>query len=191
MRNLIYSMNVSLDGFVEDVKHNIDWITIDEELHQYFNDQEAEVDTFIYGRRMYEIMSAYWPTADEDPSIPGYMLEYARIWRQKPKIVFSSTLEKVAWNSRLVKKDIVAEVARLKAQPGNTLSVGGAHIAADLVKHNLIDEYQLLVQPIMLGAGTPFFPAGDVSLTLRLMETRRFESGVVLLRYQKGNVLRN
>ena len=191
MRKLIYSMMVSLDGFVEDKNHSLDWITIDEELHQYFNDQEAEVATFLYGRRMYETMSAFWPTVEADPSIPGYILEYARIWRQKPKVVFSKTLDKVAWNSRLVREEAVGEIQKLKAQPGGILSLGGANLAADLVKNDLVDEYQLVVQPIILGGGTPFFPAGDLMLNLNLIESRKFGCGAVLLRYQKNAPVRN
>jgi dihydrofolate reductase len=189
MRKLIYDMIVSLDGFIEGPNHNIDWGIIDEELHQFFNDQQAEVDTFLYGRRMYETMSAYWPTAEEDPSNPGYILEWARIWMKMPKIVFSKTLEKVEWNSRLVRENIIEEVLRLKAQPGKSLSVGGANIAATFIKHNLIDEYQLFIQPIILGSGTPYFPALSDNKQLMLVENRRFGCGVVLLRYQKQDIL--
>lgn len=185
MRKLIYSMLVSLDGYVEGPDRNIDWIIMDEELHRFFNDQEAEDDASLYGRGMYETMSAFWPTADEDPSLPGYIHEYARIWRNKPKIVFSKTLENVAWNARLVREDITGEVLKLKAQPGKSISVGGAHLAAALVKQNLIDVYQLCVQPIILGGGMPFFPNLDAMIDLRLVETRRFNCGAVLLRYQK------
>ena len=185
MRKLIYSMLVSLDGYVEGPDRNIDWVIIDEELHRFFNDLEAEEDASLYGRGMYETMSAFWPTADEDSAMPGYVHEYARIWRNKPKIVFSKTLEKVAWNSRLVREDIAGEVLKLKTQPGKAISVGGAHIAAALVKRNLIDEYQLFVQPIILGSGTPFFPNLDAKIDLQLVETRRFNCGVVLLRYQR------
>ena len=184
MRKVIYSMMVSLDGFIEGPNRNIDWVIIDEELHKYINDQQAEADAFLYGRRMYEIMAGYWPTADGDPSIPGYMLEFAYIWKNKPKIVFSKTLEKVEWKSRLVRENIAGEILKLKAQPGKDLALGGANIAATFMKLGLIDEYQLFVQPIVLGSGTPFFPALDDKINLRLVETHRFGTGVILLRYQ-------
>ena len=183
LSKIIYSMLVSLDGFVEGPDHNIDWGIIDEELHQYFNDQQAQIDTALYGRRMYEIMSDFWPTADADPTNPGYIIEFSRLWKKTPKVVFSKTLEKVEWNSRLVKEDFAGEIRRLKAQPGKTMEIGGANLAATFIKQDLIDEYQLYVQPVILGSGVPFFPALDGKLNLRLVETHRFGNGVVLLRY--------
>lgn len=186
MRKLIYAMMVSLDGFIEGPNRNLDWHIIDEELHQYINDQQVEVGAFLYGRRMYETMASYWPTAEaEDPTNPGYVLEFARIWKAMPKIVFSKKLDKVAWNSRLVREDAAGEVLKLKAQPGKDLSIGGANLAASLIKLDLIDEYQLFVQPVILGSGTPFFPPLEKRIDLKLVETHRFDSGVVLLRYQR------
>jgi dihydrofolate reductase len=186
MRKLIYAMMVSLDGFIEGPNRNLDWHIIDEELHQYINDQQVEVGAYLYGRRMYETMASYWPTAEaEDPTNPGYVLEFARIWKAMPKIVFSKKLDKVAWNSRLVREDAAGEVLKLKAQPGKDLSIGGANLAASLIKLDLIDEYQLFVQPVILGSGTPFFPPLEKRIDLKLVETHRFDSGVVLLRYQR------
>ena len=184
MGKLIYSMIVSLDGFVEDANHSLDWILIDEELHQYFNDQQAEEGAFLYGRRMYETMTAYWPTAEAAAANESYIREYARIWKEQPKVVFSKTLDTVEWNSRLVRGNIAAEVAKLKAQSGKNLSVGGANLAAHFIRLGLIDEYQLFVQPVILGSGTPFFPALDKKIELKLVETHPFSSGVILLRYQ-------
>jgi dihydrofolate reductase len=184
MSNVIYSMNVSLDGFVETPDRKLDWVIVDEELHTFFNDQAREMGTFLYGRRMYELMADSWPTADADPSVPEYMAEFARIWRDKPKIVFSKSLEQVEWNSRLVRENIADEIAKLKAQPGNHMGLGGPTIASTFVRRGLIDEYRLFVQPVVLGAGTPFFPAVDTTIKLRLAETRTFGSGVVYLRYQ-------
>ena len=186
MRKVIYSMLVSLDGSIETPSRSLDWHLIDEEIHQFVNDQQAALDTYLYGRRLYELMAEYWPTADANPAAPGYEAEFARLWRDMPKIVFSKTLEKVAWNSRLVRGNIAAEVARLKARPGKDISVGGPTLAASLMRLGLIDEYQLFVHPIVLGGGTPFFPALDDPITLRLVETRTFGSGVVYLRYQRA-----
>ncbi len=182
MRKVIYSTMVSLDGFTADPNRNLDWAIIDEELHQFVNDQEREIDTYLFGRRMYEVMT-YWETADQDPSIPEYMLEYARIWKRILKIVFSKTLEQVQGNARLVRGNIVEEIAQLKAQSGKDMSVGGAHIASTLIQLGMIDEYRLFVHPVVLGGGTPMFPALDNKINLRLVETRTFGSGVVLLRY--------
>lgn len=184
-RKLIYMMMVSLDGFVEGPDHNIDWITIDEEIHTFENDEARKLSVFLYGRRMYELMSSFWPTVEEDPTIPEYVADFAQIWRGKPKIVFSSTLEKVDWNSTLVKDDAAREIARLKSEPGDDMGIGGPVIASTAIRAGLVDEYRLLVHPVVLGRGTPYFPATDRQITLRLLETRTFRSGAVFLRYER------
>ena len=186
MRKLIYEMMVSLDGYTAGPDGKIDWHIIDEELHQFINDQQAEVDTFLYGRRMYETMSSYWPTADSDPTNTKVELEWARIWMNMPKIVFSKTLNKVEWNSRLSRKVDPEEILRLKGQPGKALSVGGATLAASFIRQGLVDDFQLFVQPIIVGGGTPFFPTVDSMIRLKLIETRNFNCGVVYLHYQKS-----
>ena len=185
MSRVIYSMSVSLDGFVETPSRSLDWVIVDEELHRFFNEEAAQTGTFLYGRRLYQLMADYWPTADADPSVPEYMTEFARIWKDKPKVVFSKTLDKVEWNSRLVRGNIADEIAKLKEQPGNEMAVGGPNLAAAFMQLDLIDEYRLFVQPVVLGAGTPFFPALDAAINLRLVETRTFGSGVVYLRYER------
>ena len=186
MRKVIYSMSVSLDGFIETPKREIDWVIVDEELHTFFNDQARDMGAFLYGRRMYELMVDYWPTADAEPSNPAYVIEYSRIWNDMPKIVFSKTLNRVGWNSRLVRDDIAGEISKLKAQPGRDLQLGGPTLAATFIQLDLVDEYQLFVNQILLGGGTPFFPALNKPINLRLIETRTFGSGVVYLRYQTG-----
>lgn len=186
MRKVTYSMSVSLDGFIETPDLGIDWVIVDEELHTFFNDQARETDVFLYGRRMYELMTEFWPTADADPSNPDFVVEYSRIWKDMPKVVFSKTLDKVEWNSRLVREDIAGEIAKLKAQPGRDLSVGGPNLASTFMQLGLIDEYGLFVNPIVLGRGTPFFPASHKPLNLQLIETRTFASGVVYLRYRSA-----
>lgn len=183
MGKLIYSMNVSLDGYVETPDHSLDWTTVDDELHAWFNDLAREVDAWLYGRRMYELMAGYWPTAETDPSATGPMLEFARIWHTTPKVVFSGTLETVEWNSRLVRGDVGDELARLRNEFDGDLDVGGAALAASFIRRGLVDEYRLLVHPVVLGAGTPFFPALEDPIRLRLTGTRTFESGVVYLGY--------
>jgi dihydrofolate reductase len=186
MGRLVYSMSVSLDGFVETPSRSLDWALVDEELHSFFNDEAREMSAFLYGRRLYEFMVDYWPTAETDPSATPAMLEFARIWKDKPKIVFSGTLERVDWNSRLVRAEAAAEVARLKAQPGFDMSVGGPTTAALMMRLGLIDEYRVFVHPVILGAGTPFFPALEQRIRLKLIETRTFGSGVVYLRYENA-----
>jgi dihydrofolate reductase len=186
VRSVIYGMMVSLDGFIETPTRELDWILIDEELHKYVNDQNYAVGTYVYGRRMYELMAGFWPTADADPSAPDVIVEYARIWRPMPKVVFSRTLDKVEWNARLVREDFEGEMIRLKQQTGKDIEVSGADLASAAMRLGLIDEYQLYVQPVVLGSGTRMFPALDDRINLRLLETHTFRSGVILLRYRRA-----
>ncbi len=182
MGRLIYSMSVSLDGYVATPSGSLDWVQVDDELHASFNDEARDVSAFLYGRRMWELMAGYWPTADTDPE--PVMRDFAAIWKVTPKIVFSRTLERVDHGARLVRDDVVAEVARLKAQPGYDMGVGGPTIAAPLLQAGLVDEVRAYVQPVILGAGLPFLPPLDDRIALRLAETRRFGSGVVYLGYE-------
>jgi dihydrofolate reductase len=184
MRSLIYSMGVSLDGFIAGPAGDIDWSAPDEELHRFHNQQARETGAHLSGRRLYETMR-YWETADEQPSLSDYELEFARIWKDTPKIVFSKTLEKVEGNARLVRDDVAKEVAKLKEEPGKELAVGGAGLASTLMKLGLIDEYRLFVSPVVLGGGTPYFPALDERINLKLVETRTFGSRVVYVRYRR------
>ena len=184
MRKLIYSMGVSLDGFIAGPDGEIDWSAPDEELHRFHNQQAREVGVELYGRRLYEVMR-YWETADENRRSRSIELEFARIWKETPKIVFSKTLEKVEGNATLASDGVAEEVARLKEEPGKDLAVGGAGLASTFIKLGLIDEYRLFVSPVVLGAGTPYFPALDERINLELVETRTFGSRVVYVRYQR------
>jgi dihydrofolate reductase len=177
-------MSVSLDGFVETPTRSLDWVQVDEELHSFFNDEARDMSAFLYGRRLYQLMVDSWPTVESDPAATPAMREFARIWKDKPKVVFSRTLDRVEWNSRLVREDAAAEVRRLKAQPGFDMDVGGPATAATFMRLGLIDEYRLFVHPVILGAGTPFFPPLEDRVGLRLVETRTFGTGVVYLRYE-------
>jgi dihydrofolate reductase len=183
MRKLIYSMGVSLDGFIAGPNGEIDWSVPDEELHRFHNEQAREIGAHFCGRRLYEVM-VYWETADKNPSISEVELEFAHIWQAMPKIVFSTTLEKVEGNTRLATGDVAEEVTKLKAEPGKDLAVGGAGLAASFTELGLVDEYRLFVSPVVLGGGTPFFPALDQRINLELVETRTFGSRVVYLRYR-------
>ena len=180
-RKLRYSMSVSLDGFIAGPDGNFDWGGPDQELHQFHNDRVRESGGHLLGRRLYETM-VYWET--DDPEWPAVQEEFAGIWRALPKVVFSTTLEEVEGNARLARGDLAAEVARLKEEPGEDLDVGGAGLAAGCIKLGLVDEFGLFVNPVVLGGGTPFFPALDEPLNLELIETRTFGSPVVYLRYR-------
>lgn len=184
MRKLIYSMGVSLDGFIAGPDGEIDWAAPDEELHRFHNQQAREIGAHLCGRRLYEVMT-YWETAEEQPSIRAFELEFARIWKEMPKLVFSTTLERVEGNARLVRDNVAEEVAELKRQPGKDLAVGGAGLASTVIKLGLVDEYRLFVSPVALGSGTPYFPALEERIKLELVETRTFGSRVVYLRYRR------
>jgi dihydrofolate reductase len=183
-RKLIYSMGVSLDGFIAGPGGEIDWSAPDEELHRFHNEQTRELGAHLCGRRLYEEMR-YWETADQNPSAAEHELEFARIWKALPKIVFSKTLESVEGNARLARGGIAEEVARLKQQPGKDLAVGGAGLAAAMIELGLVDEFGLFVSPVVLGGGTPFFPALEERVDLELVETRTFGSRVVYARYRR------
>lgn len=186
MGKLIYMLNVSLDGYVETVDKGLDWSLVDEELHSWFNDQTRQVDASIYGRGLYETMAAYWPTASSDPSATPVELEFAAIWNAMPKVVMSKTLESVDWNSRLVRGDIEAELERLRAEFDGNIDVGGATLAHSFIDRGLVDEYRMVVHPVILGSGTPYFPRLEKPVGLRLTGTKRFESGVVYVGYERS-----
>jgi dihydrofolate reductase len=174
--------SVSLDGFIER-DGEFGWAAPDQEEHEFYNEQARQIGVELYGRRLYELMNAFWPTADEDPANPEFVREFSRIWKATPIIVFSTTLDSVSGNATLATGSPVDEVRRLKALPGKDIAVGGATLAASLIPHGLIDEYRLLVHPTLAGGGTPFFPELAKTVPLRLIETRTFGSGVVYLRY--------
>jgi dihydrofolate reductase len=182
MQKLIYSTSLSLDGYIDSSTGDPSWVVPDEELHRHFNDTERDIDTLLYGRRMYELMAGYWPTADQDPSAPSFIVEYARIWKPVPKVVFSSSLDSVEWNSRLARGDPVAEVASLKAQGAGNMGVGGLVLASTLASAGLIDEYRLYYVPILLGSGKTAFSQIQKRVSLKPVETRIFSSGTLLLR---------
>ena len=184
MRNVIYSMTVSLDGYIAGPGGEIDWGAPDEELHRFHNQRVRELGVQLCGRRLYEEM-VYWDTADQGPSAAEFIVEFARIWQDLPKIVFSSTLETVTGNATLATAGLAEEIARLKAQPGRDIAIGGAGLAATAIELNLVDEYQLFISPVVLGGGTPHLPALPERIALELVETRTFGSRVVYARYRR------
>jgi dihydrofolate reductase len=184
MRKLVYSMSVSLDGFIAGPDGDIGWSAPDEELMRFHIRQTRQIGAHMCGRGLYEDMLP-WETAETTRSDPRE-LEFARIWKAIPKVVFSATLDQVEGNARLATDDAAVEAARLTEQPGDeVVSVGGAGLAATLIKLDLIDEYRQFVNPIVLGGGTAYFPPLNAKLELELLETRTFGSRVVYLRYQR------
>lgn len=186
MSNVIYSFSVSIDGFFETLDQSLDWVAADEEYLAIVIAQQQTVGAHLYGRRLYENMAAYWPTPEANaPTNSPNVLEWARLWRAMPKIVFSRTLRSVEWNSRLVRGDAIEEVARMRKSPGKDLAVGGATLAASLIQHDLVDVYEVFVQPVILGSGTRYLPALEHRLDLKLVECHKLGSGAVQMRYER------
>jgi dihydrofolate reductase len=180
MARLIYSVLASLDGYVADEQGNFDWAAPDEEVHRFVNDLERGVGTHLYGRRMYEVM-AYWenPPADEPPVIQ----DYAEIWQAADKIVFSRSLEAVSTERTRLERDFDPDAIReLKASADRDISVGGAGLAGQALEAGLVDELQLFVSPVIVGAGNHFLPGG-LFVKLELQDEHRFANGTVFLRY--------
>lgn len=186
MRKLVWMMSVSVDGLMAGPDGDLGWHMVDEELHRHFNTLLAAAGAFLDGRVTYELMADFWPTADADPTVSPTMAEFARIWREMPKIVYSRTLERADWKTTIVHDVVPAEVDALKAQPGGDLMLGGANLAATFMRHDLIDEYRIYVHPIVVGRGAPMFSPSDHRTPLDLVETHRFGNGVVLLRYTRA-----
>jgi len=183
MRKLVYSMLVSLDGYVTAPEGGLAWARPDEDLHRVANREQRETELTLYGRRMWETMAAHWPTADQDMESPEYEREFARIWQASEKVVFSKSLDEVSGNTRLVREDPVEEIRKLKDQHGGPMSIGGPTLAAGAIRAGLVDEFRLFLHPVVLGGGLPFLPPLDEPLELTLVDEQRLASGVTYLTY--------
>jgi dihydrofolate reductase len=180
---LIYSAITSLDGYVADENGNFDWAAPDEEVHAFLNDLERPVGTYLYGRRMYEVMLA-WETAHTFADQSPAMQDYAQIWQAADKILYSTTLATVSSARTRIEREFDPEAVRqLKAGAGRDLSVGGPDLAAQAIRAGLVDEWHLFLTPIVIGSGNPALP-DDVRVNLELLDERRFAGGVVYLRYR-------
>jgi dihydrofolate reductase len=182
MRRLFSFNMVTLDGFFEGPDHDINWHTVDAEFNEFAIEQTSAVDALLFGRVTYQLMANYWPTPaaiENDPVVAGLM-------NRLPKIVFSRTLEKAEWNNtRLVKDHVAEETLKLKQQPGKDLALfGSANLMATLMQLDLIDEHRIMVSPVILGSGNPLFKNTQDKLNLKLIRTRIFGNGNVLLCYQ-------
>ncbi len=178
-------MGMSLDGFVAGPDGDFDWSEPDDELHGFHNDHVRGLAAHVLGRRLYETM-VYWETADRDPSASEVHLDFAAVWKALPKVVFSSTLESVEGNTRLVRGDVVEEVTRLKAETDGDIAVGGPTLAAALIEHDLVDEYLTFTYPVIVGAGTPYLPPLPRLLALEAVDRREFAGGVTHVRYRRA-----
>jgi dihydrofolate reductase len=183
MAKLIYSAITSLDGYVADEDGNFDWAAPDEEVHTFVNELERRVGTYLYGRRMYEVM-VYWETADILADQPPFIRDFAETWRAADKIVYSKTLETVSSAKTRIERDFDREAVRqMKASAERDISVGGPGLAAQAIKAGLVDECYLFVTPIVVGGGKKSLP-DNVRLKLELLDERRFGNGVVHLHYR-------
>jgi dihydrofolate reductase len=185
MRDVTYSMSASADGYIVGPDGGFDWTGPEEGVFQHFTDEIRGVGAHLLGRRLYETM-LYWETADEDPSLGEAESTWTALWKALPKVVFSTTLSAVeGTNTRLATDGLAEEVARLRAEPGEgEIAIGGATLAAEAAGLDLIDEYRVMVYPVLVGGGIPYFPQRERHVDLRLVETRTFASKVVLLRYR-------
>lgn len=184
MRRIIWSMSVSLDGYMESADHDLAWSRIDEELHQHFNEWLTPCSAFLEGRTTYELMESYWPTAGEDPTASPTVLEFAAIWQRMPKVVYSRTLSDVGPDATLVRDVVPQDVRALQQLPGGPMSVGGSRLGAEFLRQGLVDELRVYVHPVVIGRGTPMLQPQDILVPLTLTSTRTFDSGVVLLQYE-------
>ena len=183
MAKLIYSAITSLDGYVADEEGNFDWAAPDEEVHSFVNDLERPIGTYLYGRRMYEVMRA-WETMDTGPEQPPVVEDFAKIWQAADKIVYSKTLETATSARTRIEREFDPEAVRqLKAQAARDITVGGPELAAQALEAGLVDELHLFLSPIVVGGGKQSLPNG-VNVELELLDERRFGNGVVHLRYR-------
>ncbi|MDW8807815.1 dihydrofolate reductase family protein [Streptomyces scabiei] len=184
MRRVTYSMNVSLDGYIVGPDGSFDWSAPDPEVFRFWIDQIRGVDVHLLGRRLYETM-LYWETAEQEGALDDAEREWTSLWNPLPKVVFSTTLSEVRGTARLASGGLAEEIERLRAEPGGgEIAIGGATLAAQAAEAGLIDEYQVMVYPVLVGGGIPFFSRDERRVDLELAETRTFGSRFVYLRYR-------
>lgn len=182
---ITHFVHQSLDGYIEGPDGEFDWPVMDPELSAYSQSLTDSADVFLYGRVVWEMMSGYWPRAEE-LSTHEHDLAFAPIWRRTPKVVVSSTLEKADWNTRVINTNVVEELTALKESGARLVLFGGSALAGYLTEHGLIDEYQIFVHPVVLGGGKPVFRSPLPRFGLSLVETQTFDSQVVLLRHKRA-----
>lgn len=186
MRKIVLMMQLSVDGFFEGPGRDISWHRVDEELHSHFNQYIAGAGALLSGRVTHQLMAGYWPNADADPTADPVTVEFARIWRDLPKVVFSRTLQHSDWHTTLVREVVPEDIRALKAQDGGDLLLGGADLTATFLRHDLVDEFRLYIHPVVVGGGRRLFGDTNPTLGLDLLQTRTFGNGVVLLRHGRA-----
>jgi dihydrofolate reductase len=185
-RKLFVSMMVSLDGFFEGPNRELDWpVTDNREFEQYCDDMLDSIDLMLFGRVAYQTMLGYWPAAADDPAGSPRDIAFARRMNALPKLVLSRTLDQAEWNARVVSDHVPEAIRELKRQPGKNIAVfGGAGVISTLTRHRLVDEYRLIVNPIVLGAGKPLFQSIPERISMKLSQSATLRSGLVILYYE-------
>jgi dihydrofolate reductase len=184
MRSVTYSMSMSLDGYIVGPDGTFDWSAPDPDVFRFWIDEIRGVDVHLMGRRLYETM-LYWETAEQEQSLDEAELEWTALWNPLPKVVFSTTLTEVQGNARLAMGGLAEEVERLRAEPGEgEIAIGGATLASQAAALDLIDEYRVVVYPVLVGGGIPFFARDERRVDLEFVETRTFNAKFVYLRYR-------
>ncbi|MFE5333084.1 dihydrofolate reductase family protein [Embleya sp. NPDC056575] len=185
MRKILYMVHQSVDGYIEGPNGEFDWPTMGPELSDFGQTINEGVDTFLYGRVVWEMMAGYWPIVETISTHP-HDLRFAPVWRATRKVVVSTTLTQAEHGAEVIGANVAEDVAALKAEPGKDILLsGGAGLANTLTELGLIDEYALFVHPVILGGGKPVFRNDDVRRGLRLVDTRTFDAGVVMVRYAR------
>lgn len=184
MRSVTYSMSVSLDGYVVGPDGRFDWSEPDAEVFRFYIEQCRALGVHLMGRRLYETMLP-WETAEQDPALSAAEREWTALWKQLPKVVFSRTLPEVQGKARLASRGLAEEVRRLRGEAAEgEIAIGGATLAAEAARLDLIDEYQVMVCPVLVGGGVAYFAHDGRPVDLHLVEQRSFEGGSVFLRYR-------
>jgi len=185
MRKIVLSMHVSLDGFVAGLKGEMDWIKLDDEVFDLVGGFTKEADTALYGRVTWEMMDGYWPTAADKPNASKHDIEHSQWYNRVDKLVLTKTMRgKKADKVKFISDNIFSEINSFKQAPGKNVMIFGSPTAAhSLMEHNLIDEYWLFVNPILLGQGIPLFANIKTRIDLKPLETKVFHCGVTALHY--------
>ena len=185
MRKIIFSIPITLDGYIEGPKRELDWVIADDELHDFYSQLLKNADVILYGRVTYQLMLSYWPKAPDDTTIPKSMVRFAETLNPMHKVVFSKTMKNAGWNTSVVDTLNPEEILEMKSEQGNDILLGGgASIAQAFIQHGLIDEYQLLVQPVAIGIGKALFNGIHDILKLNFIWSRPFHSGAIALCYR-------
>ena len=183
---VVASIGISLDGFIEGPERQIDWHRIDAELHQYLNDDLRSMGAFVEGRVTYELMAAYWPTADADPDASPQIVDFAQIWRGMPKVVLSRTMTETDDPRATIRREIDPDEIRALTEQGDIV-IGGADVITAFRELDLVDDYRVYVHPVLIGRGKRLFPDTDAAADLRLVDIRTFGNGVVRLHYLRAS----